>query len=329
MFGGVGAEQPSTEFPSTFNIYEPVYGEVSTGLTRAYDQTELIDNRGAFVSETAYLGDSLIANLAGRYDYYDYDASDTDGWSHRAKDEALTWNAGLLYKVAPAASLYLSYATSYEPNSADNVVGEVKPQEGEQWEVGIKGLAMNDALQYSLVFYDITKSNIDNEFEDSNGDEFIRLIGEQTSRGVELDTTWQVTDDVNLLASYSYIDAEISKDDEKPDLVGNTPEDVPEHSAALFMSYALTPIAPGLSVLGGVNYTGEAPNENDNEFMIPGSTVYDLGFKYKLPLAHEETLLLQAGIKNLTDKRTYIPNGGSSVGIGQVRTLWANLEYQF
>jgi len=332
---GEGAVQPSDEFPSIFNIYAPVYGELSTGLTPADYETATTDTRGLFISETAYLGDSLIMNLAGRYDYYDSTyleeyPDNSEPYSSQTKDEAFTWNAGLLYKVVPAASIYLSYATSYEPNSAsDDLVGELKPQEGEQLEVGIKGLAMNETLQYSLVFYDVTKSNIPNRLRDSDGSRIVKLIGEQTHRGVELDTTWQVTDGFSLLASYSYIDAEISKNDADPESVGNTPQGVPEHSAALFMSYALTPLVSGLSVMGGVNYVDEVPNREDNKFMIQGSTVYDLGLKYTLPLAQDDALLMQAGIKNLTDERVYIQQGHDEVGIGQPRTLYANLEYQF
>lgn len=323
---GENDAQPAT----AFNIYNPTYGELSTALTHLYDETESTDTRGIFVSETAYFGDALIANLAGRYDFYDYKAADTDDWSAQKKDEALTWNTGLLYKIVPAASLYLSYATSYEPNTfRDTLVGEAKPQEGTQWEFGVKGLAMSDAVQYSVVFYDIAKTNISKRFretdEDGNRITYYKLIGEQTSKGVELDTTWQVNDDFSLLASYAYTDAEISKD-ANPEVVGNTPEGVAEHSASLFMSYALI---PNLTVLGGVNYADEVPNDEDNVFMVPGATVYDLGLKYKHHLAHNETVLLQAGIKNVTDERIYIQQGRDAVGIGQARTIYANLNYQF
>jgi iron complex outermembrane receptor protein len=335
---GEGVIQPFGDF----NLYAPVYGEISTELTPADDDTETRDSKGLFISETVYLGSNLIVNLASRYDYYDYEYSEkyydgSEGYFSKEKDEALTWNAGLLYKVVPAASVYLSYATSYEPNSAADLVGELKPQEGEQWEVGIKGLAINDTLQYSLVYYDITKSNIPNDFEiddpasadPSDTLDIVKLIGEQTSKGLELDVTWQATDDFSLLASYAYNDAEISKNDEDLDLVDNTLDGVAEHSTALFMSYTLTPMLAGLSVMGGVKHVEDVPNRIANEYMIPGSTVYDLGLKYALALSQGDTLSMQAGFKNVTDERVYIPQRKDAIGIGQARTLYANLEYQF
>jgi iron complex outermembrane receptor protein len=317
-------QQATTEF----NLYNPVYGEFPEVILGAESESESVDTRGIFASETAYLGDKLIANLAGRYDFYKYNLSEDGLLSSKKKEEALTWNAGLLYKIIPSASIYLSYATSYEPNSAKNLVGELKPQEGEQWEVGVKGLAMNDTLQYSVVFYDITKSNISKRLKELNddGDRIYKLIGEQTSTGMELDTAWQMTDDVSLLASYAYIDAEISKDATNPLEVGNTPEGVAKHSASLFASYGFT---PSLTILGGVNYADDVPNDEDNVFMLPGATVYDLSLKYSHFMVHDETVLLQAGIKNLTDERVYIQSGHDEVGIGQARTLYANLEYQF
>ena len=314
--------QPSAENPTIFNIYNPVYGEISTELTLTDDDTETTNSHGLFISDTAYLGDNFIVNLAGRYDYYDYEYSEeyedpADNYSDQEKDDAFTWNAGLLYKLLPAASLYLSYATSYEPNSANDLIGELKPQEGEQWELGIKGLAMSDTLQYSLVFFDITKTNMPTEFEDANGDEFIKLIGKQSSKGIELDANWQIIENVSLLTNYAYIDADASL------------TATPEHSGALFVSYALTPMVSGLTVMGGVNYVDDVFGNQDQTYIVPGSTSYDLSLKYRLALAEDDALLLQTGIKNLTDEVIYIHHSKDSVAFGQPRTLYANLAYQF
>jgi iron complex outermembrane receptor protein len=326
--------QVTTEPVPDLNIYDPVYGGFSTELTKLWDETVTVDTQGLFASETAYLGDKLVVNVATRYDFFEYNLVDVgvsadDDFEIIEKDEALTWNAGLLYKMVPAASLYLSYATSYKPNEAVDLVGQLEPQEGEQWEVGIKGLAMNDSLQYSVVFYDITKSNIPDGFEDENEEYKVRLIGEQTSQGVELDTTWQVSDAFSLLASYAYTDAKVSKNKENPEFEGNALAGVAENSAALFMSYAYT---PSLAILGGVNYADDVASRSDdrhNGFEVPGATVYDLGLKYSHFLANEQAVLLQTGIKNLTDERIYIQTGQKEVGIGQPRTLYANVEYQF
>ncbi|MEW5056867.1 MAG: TonB-dependent receptor [Cycloclasticus sp.] len=333
---GEGAAQPSANYPSTFNLYNPVYGEVSKDLVAADFDTEKTDTWGLFVSETAYFGDRFILNFAMRYDSYEYEYSEeyedpTDNFYEGLKEEALTWNAGLLYKVMPETSLYLSYSTSYEPNSADNLVGELKPQEGEQIEIGIKGLAMNDRFQYSLSFYDISKSNIPNDFEDAEGNDLVRLIGEQTSKGFDLDMAFQVNDDFSVMVNYAYIDAEISKNEESPEEVGNTPEGVAKNSASLFLSYTLTSLIPNLTVLAGVNYADDVPNRSDNRFnrlMIPGATKYNLGLKYEHALEQGSALLLHAGVKNLTDERIYIQQGNGNVGVGQARTIYANIEYQ-
>ena len=138
---------------------------------------------------------------------------------------------------------------------------EVKPSEGKQWELGVKGIAFNDSLQYSLVYYDIVKTNIPNSLEDINGNDIVKLIGEQTSKGIELDTNWQVTDELTVLLNYAYTDAEISKNTEDPEYVGNTPEGIPEHSGALFVTYDLNPVIPNLSLSAGANYVDDVPNK--------------------------------------------------------------------
>ncbi len=321
---GKGKRQPSAEYPDIFNIYNPVYGEFNSNLEKgSKDRTEDTRTWGVFASDTVYIGDSLVANLALRYDdYYLKDSWDV------LDDSAVVWNAGILYKLIPQASLYASYATSYEPNNSEGVVGEVKPSEGEQWEFGVKGLVFDESLQYSLVYYDITKSNIPNSIKE-NGINVIKYVGEQTSSGVELDTTWRANDDLTLLVNYAYTDAKISKDEDDPELVGKTPHGVPEHSAALFASYKLNPIVPNLSVLAGINYVGKAANKDNNKLFLPSYTRADLSLKYRIPVSKGDSFIVQAGVKNLTDEDIFISTGGGTVGVGAARTFYANLDYQF
>ncbi len=321
---GKGKAQPSDEYPSIFNIHKPVYGEFNSNLEKGdVDRKEDIRTWGVFVSDTVYIGDSLVVNAALRYD----DFYRKNVWSLE-EDSAVVGNAGLLYKVVPQAALYASYATSYEPNNSDNVVGDVKPSEGEQWEFGVKGLVFDESLQYSLVYYDITKSNIPNKVKE-NGIDVIKYIGEQTSSGVELDTSWRASDDLTLLVNYAFTDAKISKNENAPELVGKTPHGVPEHSGALFASYKLNSFVPNLSVLAGINYVGKAANRNDNALFLPSYTRADLSLKYRLPVTETDSVVIQAGVKNLTDEDIYISQNKYHVGVGAARTFFANLDYLF
>jgi len=327
---GEGAIQPSEEFPTIFNIYQPVYGNLPTGLTpEDTPETENEDNWGLFINNTSYLSEDLIVNLALRYNSYDEQSSCCDGWVYKAEDTALVYNAGLLYKFNDDLSIYSSYATSYQPNSAANVVGKVKPSEGKQWEFGIKGLAFENSIQYSLVYYDIAKTNIANDVETLDGREVVKLVGEQTSQGIELDVSWLINDELSIMANYAYTDAQVSIDKENPDYVGNIPEGIPVNSGSVYATYQFNELIPQLSLFVGASFADDVPNDEDNKFFLPGYTKFDLGINYTMPFGEEDSLVLQAGIKNLTDEAIYLQNGHDAVGIGQVRTLYANIDYRF
>ncbi len=322
-----GGKQPSDDVPSKFNIHQPVYGNLTDELRPFWTHVDTYRTYGIFANDTVYIGDKLVANLALRYD--DYDRDSHGGWSLKQNEDSLVWNAGVLYKLIPEVSFYASYATSYEPNSAKAVVGEVKPSEGKQWELGVKGIAFSDSLQYSLVYYDIVKTNIPNSLEDINGNDIVKLIGEQTSKGIELDTNWQVTDELTVLLNYAYTDAEISKNTEDPEYVGNTPEGIPEHSGALFVTYDLNPVIPNLSLSAGANYVDDVPNKNNNDFFVPSYARFDLGLKYRLPVSGGDSVIFQAGVKNLTDEAIFVNTGKSSLAVGQARTFYGNVDYRF
>jgi len=322
---GTGA----TQMPPLFNVFDPVYGQINSNLT--FDSNELIEARtwGLFASDTAYVTDRLIANVALRYNDYDMHETWDDGYDAREEDSAVVGNAGLLFKVVPEASLYLSYANSYEPNESANVIGSVEPTEGKQWEVGVKGLAMDNSLQYSLVYFDITKSNIPETVE-LDGRDMTRLVGEQTSRGVELDAAWRVNEQLTMLATYTYLDAEISKDLDEPELEGNTPAGQPEHTASLFGTYDLDALDPNLSMSLGVRYYDEVPNRNDNALMLPSYTRVDLGFAYDLPMGDSDSLKFKLGVKNLTDEDIFITQNKSGlVAVGTTRTVYGAVDYRF
>ena len=318
-----------TQSPPFFNIFNPIYGQINSDL--AFDSNEYMqhDTFGVFANDTIYITDKLIANLALRYNDYDHHEYWDDGYDYRTDDSAVIGNIGLLYKLIPEASIYLSYATSYEPNEAINVIGEVKPTEGKQWELGLKGSTFNDELQYSLVYFDIAQTNIPNEIE-IDGRDMYQLVGEQTSQGIEFDANWQVNDDLTILATYTHLDSKISKDLESPEQEGNTPAGQPKRTSALFANYYFSALDPNLSMSFGVRYYDEVPNRNDNEFYLPSYTRIDLAVNYDLSLSGQNSLQLQLGVKNLADKDIFITqNKNDLVAVGTTRTVYGSINYLF
>ncbi|MEH2081941.1 MAG: TonB-dependent receptor [Nostoc sp.] len=102
-------------------------------------------------------------------------------------------------------SLYTSYSSSFVPvigNAVDNSVFE--PQRGTQYEVGVKA-DLSDRLSATLAAYQIAKTNV--LTTDLNNPSFSIQVGEQRSRGVELDIAGEILTGWKIIAAYAYTDA--------------------------------------------------------------------------------------------------------------------------
>ena len=311
-----------------FNVFDRRYGQY-----KGDKDTDTLEKRknkelGLFITESAWLTDQLIVNLGLRYDDISVEGSDTytDGSDRDIidnKESDYSWNVGLLYKFNPDIALYASYATSFEPNYSAPDIGEHKNQRGKQWEVGLKG-DINGELLYSLAYYDLTRNNVPKELPD----ETMRLVGEQQSKGFELDLSYDINERWMLMASYAYTDAEYKKDPENPELEGKNVAGIAPHMSALFTRYSLDDHIPGLSLIGGVKYRGKAPFNDANTFDTEAFTTVDAGVKYHMPLPGNSSLNLQAGVQNLTDKEG-IWTDNWSINYSAPRTFYLNADYRF
>lgn len=155
---------------------------------------------------------------------------------------------GLLYAFDNGLSPYASFSQSFNPNAtaaynynADAGVYNLallKPTEGEQTEIGLKFQPPGTQDLYTIALFDLTQSNLANK---DSGESFYRAVGEITSRGVELETRFKPIESVNMLASYTWMDVEYSKDFTGAAGVnnrGNTPNAVARNMAALWADYS-------------------------------------------------------------------------------------------
>lgn len=317
-----------SDYGSPFNIYHPRYGLYNEPIEIQSTDISEAKNLGVFVNDTLYLSEELIFNAGLRYDdvnsnYKEIYTDGSDTYSDNGNESDISWHTGLLYKQRPELSYYLSYAQSFEPNYVSPDVGEHKNSQGEQWEVGIKGNISNDLL-YSLVYYDLRKTNIPKDLPDNT----TRLVGEQYSKGLELDISYDLSDQWKLMASYAYTNATYSKDAESPELEGNNIPGVSPHAFALFSHYSLDHYQPGLSVFGGIKYKGSAPFNDANDFNTKAFSNIDLGLQYRFKMAQDSEVKIQAGIKNLTDEAG-IWTDTWSVNYSRPRTFYLTADYLF
>ncbi len=210
--------------------------------------------------------------------------------------------AGGVFDLTDEFSLFVNYSEGMRGQPFRNFVGAPEPEESTTIEGGLK-FNIAHQLTGQIAGYQIDRSNVavtdPTDLRRRN-----KAAGQQRSRGVETDLTWQATEALSILANYAHTDAEFT------DNLAGVPEGnklalVPENSGRLWVDYRFQqPAIKGLSIGGGVYAQGQAYLSNNNTFKSGGYHSFDASIAYEY-----QHYKLAATVKNLTDERYFQPYG--------------------
>jgi iron complex outermembrane recepter protein len=307
------------------DINNPAYCGLSCITLGPYvDWTVKQKALGLYAQEQLTLDDKWILTLGGRWDRVNTKADYADGTSDDTTDSKFTKRIGITYKVTPELAAYANYSTSFQPlvtptaNYGANV--SLKPQEGEQYEVGVKYQPEGYDALFTAAYFDLTQTNVPSTVTPA----IQTQIGEVNVRGIELEGKFALSERWSATLAYSYWDAEITGD-ENGATIGNRPERVPDHLASAWLSYTL----PGdgkrgdLTLGGGVRYVGQSYGDKENTVKVSGYTLVDLSALYKVT----ENVSLQVTAKNLFDRQYETTCYYGSCYYGDRRTVLGTLKY--
>ncbi|MEH1849807.1 MAG: TonB-dependent receptor [Nostoc sp.] len=166
----------------------------------------------------------------------------------------------------------------------------------------------------------MTKENITTA--DPNNPTFSIQIGEQRSRGIEFDLAGRILPGLNIIASYSYIDAEITRDNSGNQ--GNQPDNVPRNSASLWTTYEIQQgDFKGLGFGGGVFFVGDRKGDLANTLTVPSYVRTDAAIFY-----HRDNWRAALNFKNLFDVN-YIESSYFGVYYGAPLTVQGTVSFSF
>lgn len=311
------------------NLYAPQYGMAITRPSAAnstspidYDQT--IEQVGGYVQDQIKFDDHWIVTAGGRYDYVRNALDNHVGAPSNQKDNAFTGRLGLTYLTEFGLAPYVSYAESFTPNTGTDRNGSAfDPSMAHQWEVGVK-YQPTDAILMTLAAYDLTKTNVlTTEIVNGVNTRFTVASGEQQSRGIEAEIKARLDQHWDLIASYTYTDAEITKSNNGDE--GKRPANVPKHMASAWLNYTFNNgLLGGLSLGGGARYTGVLYGDNANTYHIDNYTLFDAGASY--PINKHVTVSVNA--QNLLDTE-YVATCDDTYECypGMRRTLLTSVKY--
>ncbi|MGL6339976.1 MAG: TonB-dependent siderophore receptor, partial [Waterburya sp.] len=248
----------------------------------ARDENIKADLLGIYLQDQLVISDQLKLLAGGRFDLFEQQNIDftTDTTSEQSQ-EKFSSRVGLVYQPIAPISVYASYSTSFNPDpfNSTTVDGDVlEPSTGTQYELGVKGEFLNKKLTSTLAFYQIDRANF--ATTDPDNIDFSVATGEVRSRGIELDLAGEIVPGWNVTAAYAYTNAEITQDNLFA--VGNSLENVPDHSASLWTSYQIQQGSlQGLGFGAGVFFVGDRQGDLDNTFTLSSYVRTDAAFFYR------------------------------------------------
>ncbi len=336
----VGVEFNKIDFTHTNNspyggttsvsLENPVPGSWVDGVANetTLDYTTDTTQYAIFIDDQIKLDEYWSVVMGLRYDEIDYTREDfarSNGQTAGKIDNTLSgesWRIGTVYQPTESTSLYLQYSTAVD--SIQSILTATNPTldlaEGEQFEIGLKQSLLNGQFQHTLAVYDIVKENILSN--DPGGVQ--RQIGSQSSQGIEWDVFWQPLNylrlDFNLALIKPEYDTFVSGSN---DFSGNTPRNVPERTANLWVNW----LASNRFSLGvGARYVGTRFSNDANTAQLPSYTVWDASAQWKI---NKSTKLTLRG-KNLTDTADYVlaPYGNQWI-LGDGRSFDLSAAFSF
>ncbi len=296
-----------------------------------------IDSRALFVENHLQLTRRLALLSGLRYDHLQMEVtnygavSPTSPAFFERRWEPLSGRLGLLYELTPTANLYLQYSTSADlpagslASATYSNVGLFDLSKGEQWELGSKFDFLDGRGAATVALYQIVRRDF--AVRDSSDPNLTVQAGQQTSRGIELAGRLQLTPTLLAEANYAYVDAEYDEFNEAVGGVsvsrkGNTPINVPDSVANLWLTWRLT---PALELGADMRYVDSVYANNANTVTAPSYTLYGAFGRYRL----DEHTAVTARLRNLTDEIYAKQAYGAQYYMGAPRSVDVSLDVRF
>ncbi|MFQ5651107.1 MAG: TonB-dependent receptor [bacterium] len=284
-----------------------------------------------FINQASF-SDQVQLFFGGRLDIIDYEDQRADlnfqTFQPVASDNTRNYEkfspmVGLVVKPVAALSFYANAGQSFSAPST-LVVGDPRPEESTQFELGAKLHALGGRLTSTVSVYHLERENIG--IADETG--VTQQTGDQRSRGLEFEIAVQPLQGWNAFLNYAFTDAELTEFREvNPrtrqimDFSGNTPGFAPEH---IINFWTTKDFNKTIGIGAGFRYVSEQFIDEDNAFEIDDYLTFDGSLYYTFG-----NIRWSLNIKNITDK-DYLRRGGfgsASVTPGNPRAVYGAVNF--
>jgi outer membrane receptor for ferric coprogen and ferric-rhodotorulic acid len=283
---------------------------------------------GAFAALRLRPADALSVIVGGRVSTWKTREKNTKTGAitdDRKENSVFTPYAGLVYDLNRQVSAYASYTSIFKPQNYEDADGSIlDPEEGENYELGLKSEWFNKRLQASAAFFEVRKDNLavaDGNRKTPEGNQAYTAANGTKGRGWEVELSGELMRGWQLQGGYTRI---VTRGEDDKRLNADT---VPKHQLKLFSTY--TP--PGfnrLTIGGGALWQSEIYDAGKSglarkTYTQKAYTVVNLMARY----AFDDHLSLTATLDNVFDKayRTHV----GYHDYGPPRNFMLTARYQF
>ncbi len=302
------------------NLLAPLYGVPIAEPTELTDNSsQKTEQLGVYLQDQIKIADRWVVTLSGRQDHVKTVSTDRLADTvTRQSDNKFSGRAGLTYLVGNGWAPYVSYGESFLPTAgvdADNQ--PFRPSRGKQWEAGVKFQPEGSRSLFTAAVFDLRKTNVVTYDQQTYEG---RQIGNIRSRGLELEAKTELAPNLNLTASYTFINMKVLDSNNTAEL-GHTPIQVPKQTASLWVDYAMP---NGFGLGGGLRYIGKRWNDVANTSAEGGVALLDATVHYR-----RGPWRFALSVTNLANRK-YAPSRTIDYySPGDERTVLLTTKYQF
>ena len=219
---------------------------------------------------------------------------------------------GLVAEVNKNINLYATWMKGFEPQSGaiqsdpDRYGGPFDAEYSRLYEVGMKSEWFQKRLSATVAIFNLKKMNALYAAPIENYPDRMEQIGEEVSKGIELDIAGFITPNWSIIANYSYNDAKITKtkNGQEKDFGKQRPNS-PKHTGNLWTKYIIGSGAlRGLGIGVGYNFVTERYGQigrREHTVVYPSYGIVDAALYYKV-----QNIQLQLNLNNALNKTHWV-----------------------
>ena len=326
------------EWTSNGPLVDP-YNWNSSSVSKPYiDMNKLkydfdLTQKSTYLATRLNLTDSLNFILGSRLSWYENENLGTNT-TYKATAEVVPY-AGIVYDLDDNHSIYTSWTQIFQPQSSKDKSGNLlEPITGTNYEAGIKGEYFDGALNANIATFLIKQQNRATDYltgpnpcPGSTWGFCKRASGEVESKGFETEISGAITDSWQLIAGYTYIETEYTKDVDSSNVGKIFDLTLPKQQFKLSTTYKL-PVDSNKWTVGANIYAQNDIKSNDFD-KIKQSGYYTVGVNTKYQYSKNLDVLLN--VYNLFDEEYYQTLGWDTGGnvIGSPRTVLLSMNMKF